>query len=117
MSTPRITLIGGPTVLIEVGGISASPDTTFDDPVNITAARGAQENRGSGAGGSGDRYSRCRALSHDQKRRPISTNDGGIVAKAAGAHHGAGAAQRMAAKRRGGWRPGDTRELSSPTGA
>src|ERR1700686_4350638 len=32
MSTPRITLIGGPTVLIEVGGFRLLTDPTFDAP-------------------------------------------------------------------------------------
>jgi hypothetical protein len=32
MSTPRITQIGGPTVLIEVGGFRLLTDPTFDAP-------------------------------------------------------------------------------------
>jgi L-ascorbate metabolism protein UlaG (beta-lactamase superfamily) len=32
MSTPRFTLIGGPTVLIEIGGFRLLTDPTFDEP-------------------------------------------------------------------------------------
>ena len=116
MSAPTITLIGGPTVLIEAGGFRLLTDPTFDAPgeyrlPHVVLQKTAGPSIPARAVGSIDAV----LLSHDQHAdnlddsgRAFLTGAGKVFTTVAGARRLRGNSDGLA--------PWDTRELTAPDG-
>jgi L-ascorbate metabolism protein UlaG (beta-lactamase superfamily) len=116
MSPPTITLIGGPTVLIEAGGFRLLTDPTFDAPgeyrlPHVVLQKTAGPSIPARAVGSIDAV----LLSHDQHAdnlddsgRAFLTGAGKVFTTVAGARRLGGNADGLA--------PWDMRELAAPDG-
>jgi L-ascorbate metabolism protein UlaG (beta-lactamase superfamily) len=116
MSTPHITLIGGPTVLIEAGGFRLLTDPTFDPPgeyrlPHVVLRKTAGPSIPSRALGSIDAV----LLSHDQHAdnldesgRALLTGAGKVFTTVAGA--------RRLGRNADGLSPWDVRELTRADG-
>jgi L-ascorbate metabolism protein UlaG (beta-lactamase superfamily) len=117
MSTPRITLIGGPTVLIEVGGFRLLTDPTFDAPgeyqlPHVVLRKTAGPALAAAEIGAVDAV----LLSHDQHADNLDKSGRHFLAKAARVLTTVAGAQRLGGNAEG-LAPWDTRELSKPNGS
>jgi L-ascorbate metabolism protein UlaG (beta-lactamase superfamily) len=116
MSTPRITLIGGPTVLIEVEGLRLLTDPTFDAPgeyqlPHVVLRKTAGPALAARDVGAVDVV----LLSHDQHADNLDNSGREFLAKAARVVTTVAGAKRLGGDA-DGLAPWDTRELRKPDG-
>jgi L-ascorbate metabolism protein UlaG (beta-lactamase superfamily) len=83
MNTPKITLIGGPTALIEIGGFRLLTDPTFDEPGDYPLPHVTLRKTSRPALGA-DQVGRIDAvlLSHDQHADNLDTSGRAFLARA-----------------------------------
>ena len=113
MASLQITLIGGPTALIEIGGFRLLTDPTFDPPGDYQLPHVTLTKPGAGAFGRPGRSGRCGpAQPRPACRQSRQCRQGSSSARPPGADDGDGA-KRLGAPSKG-WRHGRTTELVKP---
>src|ERR1700676_2935243 len=117
MSPLRITLIGGPTALIEVGGFRLLTDPTFDAPgeyrlPHVTLKKTSRPALAASELGAVDAV----LLSHDQHSDNLDNSGRAFLTEADRVLTTVAGAKRLGGRSEG-LTPGEARTLSSPDGA
>jgi L-ascorbate metabolism protein UlaG (beta-lactamase superfamily) len=123
-STPRVSLLstGGPTALIELGGLRLLTDPTFDEPRDYVSGSGAKLTKTAPAVLGPEALGRIDAvlLSHDQHPDNLDVAGRALLARVPRVFTTAVGAERLTERgdteRAEGLAPWETRELARPDG-